>query len=591
MPVVQGEKRLADFRGHWSGERLFGLLKKCRGRMRIDWAIGVGKSHSLDALLDAVAASQRYDLVVVLLPTRRVLEERKWIQQPPAGVSIVNLRPRPKERCGQTRNASWKEYEAADLGLLGRSEICGHCPHRRGCFWPDQYGGALEKAHVIFGTQSHLERSPMFLSQLRLWTKATSLIVLLDEVNCIMASFKRRISRETLEVFVMTLKGMSPRRRKKAHADWTYRAQLLLCASTPDLRSPDWRMPWVDSRWALAVQANGRRRFGESFCFLGYDLSQFGCSPLDSRERRRNGDIHFAASPYLGCDFVIFSGTANREFAKFRLGKDFESPFEDYRFENPGTAWYNIASNIGTRAYFLRNSKQILDFFASLVIRRFREGRRPLLVAKKCFVSQCADGIKERLLAASVRGVKVVTEDFEKADLRSSKSVPLITYGIVGTNLFEDFDCAYCLMGYYVTERVVNAVFQDVLASDGKIPIEIRNRGLPRRRSACVKHPRDRIYDVNRLADLALYQQEMDVVLQAVGRVRPYTRPREVVTFQCAALPDRPYTQESLTASPKPGNSSRLKRNGAKKSPRSPRESWPRERPVTHKSKPQRNAA
>jgi hypothetical protein len=45
----------------------------------------------------------------------------------------------------------------------------------------------------------------------------------------------------------------------------------------------------------------------------------------------------------------------------------------------------------------------------------------------------------------------------------------------------------------------------------------------------------------------ALNQQEMDIVLQAVGRVRPYTSPREVITFQCAAHPGMPYTQEFNT--------------------------------------------
>jgi hypothetical protein len=54
----------------------------------------------------------------------------------------------------------------------------------------------------------------------------------------------------------------------------------------------------------------------------------------------------------------------------------------------------------------------------------------------------------------------------------------------------------------------------------------------------------NRIYDVGRLAHLALGQQEMDVVIQAIGRVRPYTRPREIVTFQCSARPDGDYDRE-----------------------------------------------
>jgi hypothetical protein len=115
---------------------------------------------------------------------------------------------------------------------------------------------------------------------------------------------------------------------------------------------------------------------------------------------------------------------------------------------------------------------------------------------------------------------------------------------VVGINLFQDFDCAYCLTGYYVSEDVVNTVLQDVLASDGHIPIKIETGGMPRRRRAGVVDSSHRLYDIERLAQLALEQQEMDVVLQAVGRVRPYTRPREVITFQCAVHPQLTYTLE-----------------------------------------------
>jgi hypothetical protein len=54
----------------------------------------------------------------------------------------------------------------------------------------------------------------------------------------------------------------------------------------------------------------------------------------------------------------------------------------------------------------------------------------------------------------------------------------------------------------------------------------------------------DRIYDLHKLSQWALDLQEMDTVLQAVGRVRPYTKPREIITFQCAGHPDFEYSRE-----------------------------------------------
>jgi hypothetical protein len=44
-----------------------------------------------------------------------------------------------------------------------------------------------------------------------------------------------------------------------------------------------------------------------------------------------------------------------------------------------------------------------------------------------------------------------------------------------------------------------------------------------------------------------LDQQESDVVIQAVGRVRPFTRPREIITFQASDLPGVRYTTRFRT--------------------------------------------
>src|SRR4030095_2872438 len=239
-----------------------------------------------------------------------------------------------------------------------------------------------------------------------------------------------------------------------------------------------------------------------------------------------------------------FSGTAHAEFAEFRLGRDFKSPFSSYRFEHPETRWYNIASRLGTKGFFPKNAPQVLDFFAGLIALRLQEGRRPLLIAKKCFVPMCVAGLEVRLRDLGAGNVKISPGPWKDVDLMDRMIVPIINFGVSGTNVFEAFDCAYCLTSFYVTEAVINSILQDIVASDGHIPIEIKTEGRPRRRRATVKHPRDRFVDVHHLAQLALEQQEMDVVLQAVGRVRPYTRPREVITLQCAAHPQLAFTRE-----------------------------------------------
>jgi hypothetical protein len=294
----------------------------------------------------------------------------------------------------------------------------------------------------------------------------------------------------------------------------------------------------------MRVQKTGWSRFGNDFNFLAYLLQQFGLSPIDSREKENNGNLTFAVPPFLDCDLAIYTGTAHPEFAEFRLDLKLASPFKDHRFRHPQTVWYNIASRLGTRAFFPKNADQILDFFAGLICSRLRMKRRPLLISKKCFLQKCAEGIQSRLNELGLEYATVVAADLDNANLSSPNVIPLSHYGLIGTNLFEGFDCAYCLNSYYVSEAVVNEVLQDVLASDSYIPIQIVTEGRPRRRTAIVKDPEHRFYDIRYLAPLALSQQELDVVLQAVGRVRPYTQSREIITFQCAGHPQLPFEAE-----------------------------------------------
>ena len=182
MTTILGEEALAAFRAYWNGPRLLDLITAHGGGALILWPIGVGKSCAIDRIIEAAVGSGSYDLVVALFPTRRVLEERAWIRTPPSGLKIVNLRPRPRQRCGDL-DGPWRHFEQAGMAALGRVELCGRCPRRPGCYWPRQYGKGLEGAQVIFGTDAHLARSPDFGSQLAGWAGAARVLTLVDEIN------------------------------------------------------------------------------------------------------------------------------------------------------------------------------------------------------------------------------------------------------------------------------------------------------------------------------------------------------------------------------------------------------------------------
>jgi len=547
MDPISGDDALAEFRQRLTGRHGLELVARHDGRFLAQLPVGAGKSHWMDAITYSALEDDAYDLVVVLCPTRQLIRERRPLREPPRGVKVVDLRPRPARSCGPKRNAAWKGYEVADLGALGRAEVCGRCPLLMDCFWPAQYGKALEGAGIVYATQAHIERMPGFLARLRGWVGAGRVLTLFDEVDFIGKSYEEAITADQLVRYRDTLHAASHRCEdpRWGHSRWLDLTGMLRDARTADLQEPVWRMPLVHHEWAAIVQRIGVDRHGDAFRFLGYRLAEFGESLTETRRKGEGGEIQFGSRPCIG-DCIVFTGSTDPAFARYRLGGDLASPFAGHRFSHPGTRWYNLASPIGSRRYFPRHVPQILDFFAALTVRQTAAGKRVLLVAKKCFVSTCAGELESRFAGLGA-DLRIVTEDWSESALADPRVVPLISYGMIGTNLFEPFDCAYCLTSYNVDEHVINQCLQDLTRSDLRLPIRIETVGDPKRRRAGVADPAHRDYDIARLAQPAFEFKEHGVVVQAVGRVRPFTRPREVITFQMGALPGVHYDAEFRT--------------------------------------------
>jgi hypothetical protein len=510
-------------------------------------AIGIGKSIWLDEITDEAVG--QYDLVMVFCATRRLIDERRPLIQPDRSLKIVNLRPRPSKRCGPDRDRAWRAYEARDLGALGRDEICDRCPLRRECFWPEQYGKALKGTRLIYATQAQLIRAPGFMETLRVRAGAKSALSLIDESNVIATPARSVITADDLRMFdeALQVTAFDDEQLARYHQMWISRVAPLPEASTADLQDGRWRFPGVRADWAVQVQRTGLQLSGDDFRFLGYALNRLARSSIETRRRGDHGEIEFANRLIVG-ECIVFSATTDAEFARYRLGGDLATPFADHRFVHPETRFYNLASSIGTRRHFPRNADQILDFFAALVAMRTSEGRRVLLIARKRFIPACAAGLGRRFTELGV-DLRVQTDGWTPGSLRDPGVVPLIGFGMIGTNLFEHFDAAYCLTGYYVNEAIVNQCLQDLVRQDLQVPITIESMGVPKRRRGRVVDPDHRYYDIARLVQPALEFRETAVVLQAVGRARPFSRPREIITLQMGELPGVRYDAEFTTLS------------------------------------------
>lgn len=547
MVTVDAGAPLNQFRQtELSGSALLAKLAAAGGKMLVTLPVGVGKSVGLDNTVEAAVASGQYDLIVVLSPTRRTLNERRWVKQKPDGIDVRVLKPRPARRCGSLDD-QWRRFERMGLTVLGRSSLCCTCPRRQNCFWPDQYGKALKGTEVIFTTQAQVGRDPAFIDSLATWAGAEKVLVLLDENDMILTSYERRITIADLKQFKELLERIPVGGEKWAssHAQWIYQVDCLLGAEQKDLFASSWQVPAVRPDWAYHVQKLGYELYGDEFRFLGHELSVFCRSAPATRERPKGqGFIRFTQKPLIDSDVIVFSAGCDPSFTRFRLGLDLADPFGAYSFKHPGTRWFNISSWLGSRRNFPRNHEQILDFFTQLVALRHAEGKRCLLVSKKKYLATCARKLQRHFRAMGLP-LNVVWKNWTPRRLADKNAVALISYGMIGTNLFEDFDAAYCLNSYYVNEDVLGTTLHDLSRSDCRIPVKISVRRTPhRRRHAHVLNPADRYYEIAKVADVALRHMELDAVLQAVGRVRPYTREREIILFQCGEHPAVPYDAE-----------------------------------------------
>jgi Helix-turn-helix domain of resolvase len=172
-----------------------------------------------------------------------------------------------------------------------------------------------------------------------------------------------------------------------------------------------------------------------------------------------------------------------------------------------------------------------------MLVRNIADGKRTLLVARKKFVGLCRTRLRQRLTELEAGSVKIVTGQWQKHDLSDPRVVPLINYGISGVNRFQHCESVYCLTGYYISAAVLAQAVQDLDPTIDRFQITIDCRGDPRQRQARIHLPDDRQTILPDITQAMLEQKEADVVVQAVGRARPFTRPREVITFHTGPLP------------------------------------------------------
>lgn len=491
--------------------------------------VGVGKSHAADRILCDPATYEHYDLVVYVAPLWSIIRERAIVKGvEPSHVPFQVLEARPRDRCGPL-DPRWSRLEASGCAAHAKATLCSTCPSRDGCTWPDRLKKeTLADTRLLFLTDANLNLNRQLIPFLAAQTEAERVLLILDEARLIDGAFELVIPRVLLPLFA---RAVTDAIEPAAAEPYVCALDNLAHASTDDLAVPGWVFPFTINLKAQAIQAAGISRFGSRFGYLGYLLSSFASSRLDERWRDEHGDIHFVVRPYLAADTLILSAHMRAGYVAHRLGvAQLASPFEGVRLLHSGTRIINLKSRLGAKRYFRKNAPQLLDFFAALIARNVAARRTTVLVSCKDFKALCAKELVARL-AELGHAVRFVTGDYGELGPPDPLVVPIIHYGMAGVNDFIGYESCYCLNSFYVPIQTALDPMQEGEPEPFKLPLAVETTPHGYRR-AVLASPTPRETDLAEVAELYRRKMEADTVLQAVGRVRYTTHPREVVLFQ-----------------------------------------------------------
>ncbi|MEO6594322.1 MAG: hypothetical protein ABIP94_06180 [Planctomycetota bacterium] len=502
-------------------------------RALVRLAVGVGKSRAADALLESPLLYELFDFVLYAAPAWSILRERRIIRAAATSqVPWMLLLPRPKERCGDFAEP-WSGFEARGCSTYAKATLCRQCqtidPGPEPCQWPGQFS-RIKDHRLLFCTEQQLLLNRALVPMVRGLVGAKRILVILDEARLLDANFEMVIARDDLDAFAAALQATPD----VQHGDeWLHAIARIRAWRTPSAL----RLRLCPSlhRDAFRIQKSGIEGLGDDFRYIGYDLSMLATS--QRAERWIEADkLRFIARPFLHCHVLMLSAHLSGDYAGERLGcGPLASPFENTVFRHTGSRIFNLKSSLGADKYFVGNHRQILDTAAVLIVRNIAEQRSTVLVSRKKSKTLCARYLTKRLAAWGLK-VRVVSEDYTTLpDMPDPRVVPVIHYGILGVNDFEAYDSAYCVNGYYISSRELGRAAQSSTPSRDRVQISIDSKPDMIRRARVTEGP-DPGGVIAHVASLYLQKLEIDPVIQAVGRVRFLTRPREVAFLQMANL-------------------------------------------------------
>lgn len=559
--LIDSEKALADAReGDLSGSAILKAMAGQQNAFFNDLTTGAGKSHALGSMARIVLKANAFGVTIIAVPIKKLMYNNLVCTLPDFDSIGIILEGRPDERCGNRRNRKWAGYEKTGTTSIGKQEICSQCDHAATCSWPDQMDRLVPGVRIVLLTQAYLEVNPEIIGTILRRVGQRAPLLIMDEINFAQVPFLKTISHNHLKNYLATLAQVLKRpgltdaeQRQIRHVVGDL--QYLIAASSAELCTGRWNF-YPLGKLSRRVQEEGLRLFDAEYHHLEYALVSLGQQSPETRRRDPNGDIHYTCLPNLdyGGKLLVCSATASPELLEHRLGIRCQSLFSHLKIRHRDSRFYNLNLGTGFKKHHQSRIPEMAHFSASYAMQQLRQNRRTAFVTKQCFLDETVATLNQWFAQFLVSGlVQAVPMDewlpFDSDAPATEPSgkilLPVLHYrGAIGFNDLEDLENIICLCGYYMLNKEVHRFINEVLPQEEHVTCTLTVKGRPRRRVASV-HPSDN-YTRNLVRGI-LEQEELGVVIQAASRVRPFTKPRTVITCQVGESALMPYDNEFAT--------------------------------------------
>jgi|GEM_PF-5862226 hypothetical protein len=490
-------------------------------------SVGMGKSYLADHLLASQMVRDSFDRIIYACAQKAILNERPRQLRGQSSTKVLTARPRSRCRSAGLDD-EWLALERRGCSGIAKKELCSWCSNAEVCEWPSQFHD-LDNHSLIMGVQSYFRCVPHVLSG---WLRtAKSPLIILDEDLLLTAPFKHRITRQDMEIHRRVIRSViegiwkkGGRRALESHLNAT---DALLDSKIKPNRIAAPAMLWGEA--STLVQSEGLRNFARNYHFIGMSLF----IALRSRcYRLADGTIEYIWKPWFGgSTIMLLSAELDPLIVRHRLGQKTKAIFPPHYTQHAETEVFNIQDQRMSARYIATHLPHASFAIAQLIQRRLTDNKRTMIVTRKKFVNKVALHLNAAFGTLGAPALKAI---HHLTYTGSANEIPIISYGIQGTNKYQEFETCICIGAYNINPIALESLVNDVHEPSEKVETRIEYVGGIRRGRSVGD---GRSGQMDNLVDRYLGQAEFNTANQAVGRSRHCTKPRLVIFCQQTTIP------------------------------------------------------